>query len=270
MPRVTGAKLGGEVRRRLQAIVCFQEPGLSLVHPHRALDDHDTDRSCAPPWVWSHIQPVFPRSAKSTHRHPRTEAPSPLVTNTTWQSLKKPEQISPNPRPRPCSQLRGDKESRRNDHDRCRCHPSPMDNQTDLFPLSVNDSPRRKTQGDTKARTSRLPASLGARTGFWATTPSARPWARGVWGRSSWLNTRAAMRRYVFRPTFGCPLGTQVLMDRPSLLSKYSLASFPTPIPALRPQLKRPPRTLRKRFGHYERPPYPCFSITPTSVVCGR
>ena len=140
-----------------------------------------------PPWVWSLIQPVFLRSTKSTHRHLRTEAQSSLVTNSTWQSLKKPEQINPNPHPRPLSRLRlrGDKEPRRNGHDRRRCRPNPMDNRTEPSPLSVNDRPRRKAQGGSMAKTSRLLASLGGRAGFWATIPSGRPWAQGVWGRSN-------------------------------------------------------------------------------------
>ena len=121
-----------------------------------------------PPWVWSHIRPAFPKSTKSTHQHLRTEAQSSLVTNSTWQSLKKPEQINPNPHPRPFRQfrLRGDQESRRNGHGRCRCRLNPMVNQTVPFPLSVNDSPRRNPQGDSKAETSRILASPGARAGF--------------------------------------------------------------------------------------------------------
>jgi serine/threonine protein kinase len=67
-------KLGRGVR--LDAGCCISDhrllprTGLSLVRPHRVLDDHDIDRACALPWVWSHIQQVFPRSAKSTHQHP--------------------------------------------------------------------------------------------------------------------------------------------------------------------------------------------------------
>jgi len=120
------------------------------------------------PWAWSHTQQDFPRLAKSTHQHPRTEAQSPLVTNTTWQSLKKPEGDNLSPRPRPLSRLRsrGGQEPRRKGHDRHRCRPNPMDNRTAPFPLSVNDSPRTKIQRDAMTKTSRLPASLGVRVGF--------------------------------------------------------------------------------------------------------
>ena len=119
------------------------------------------------PWVWSHTQQVFPRLAKSTHQRPRTEAQSPLVTNTTWQSLKKPEGNILNSRPPPFSRLRlrGGQEPRTG-HDRYRCRPNPMEKQTNLFPLSVNDSPRTKTRRGNTTETSQPPASLGARVGF--------------------------------------------------------------------------------------------------------
>ena len=120
------------------------------------------------PWVWSHIQQVFPRSTKSTYQRPPTEAQSTLATNTTWQSLKKPEENNFNLPSRPFTRLRlrSDRELRRRGHDRYRCHPNLMDNRTDPFPLSANGSPRTKTRGGSMAETSRLLASRGARVGF--------------------------------------------------------------------------------------------------------
>ena len=72
------------------------------------------------------------------------------------------------------------------------------------------------------------------------------------------------------RPSFQL-LGVQwVLMDRPSSLSRFCLALFPSETRVLRLQQRQPPRMLPRKFGHYERPPYPCFYTTPTSVACGR
>ena len=103
-----------------------------------------------------------------------------------------------------------------------------MDNQTGLFPPNVNVSPWRKAQGDNKPETSRLLALPGARAGFWATTPLARPWALGAWARSSWLNTLTAMRRYAIRSIFGCPSGTH---GPPQLAIKILPRVIPNPSP---------------------------------------
>jgi len=231
----TGMKLG---RVRLDAGCCISDHRLlprtgTVVSPPSSRPRRPRHRppSCLP-WVWSHIQQVFPsRSAKSTHRRPRTEAQSPLVTNTTWQSLKKPEGNNSNPHPRPFSRLRlrSGQDPRPKGHDRCRCHPNPMDNQMDPFPLSVNESPRTKTQGSSMAKTSRLPASLGVQAGFWAIIPSARPWAREAWGRSNWPNALIAMRRCVCRSIFSCPSSTY---GSPQLAIKILPRVIPNPNPS--------------------------------------
>ena len=104
-----------------------------------------------------------------------------------------------------------------------------MVNQTDPFPSSANDSPLRRPQGDSKPETSRILASLGARAGFWETTPWARRWARGAWGKSSWLSTLIATRRYVFCSILECLSGTY---GAPQLAIKILPRVIPNPNPS--------------------------------------
>lgn len=72
-------------------------------------------------------------------------------------------------------------------------------------------------------------ASLGVRAGFWGTTPWARRWARGAWGKSSWPNTPIATRRYVFCSIFECLSGTY---GAPQLAIKILPRVIPNPNPS--------------------------------------
>ena len=99
----------------------------------------------------------------------------------------------------------------------------------DPFPLSANDNLPRKAQDDNKARTIRLPVPPEARVGCWATIPSARPWAQGVWGRSNWLNAQTAMRRYAFGSNFR---STSMTYGSPKLAIKILPRVIPNPNPS--------------------------------------